>query len=113
MTVTDTRPSEQLTRSLRGLPERHADRGRGRCAPGGCDPAAWIQMSSPRLPGSATASPFGGEEREDAVRMSERAAEAIEVLIRSGVRQAMNRFNGMDGVGERESSEGINRSREG
>lgn len=38
--------------------------------------------------------PFGADERADAERVIDRAAEAIEVAIRDGVRRAMDRFNG-------------------
>ena len=39
-------------------------------------------------------SPFTADERAEAERTIERAAEAIEVAIRDGVRRAMDRFNG-------------------
>ena len=39
-------------------------------------------------------SPFAADERADADRAVERAAEAAEVAIRDGVRKAMDRFNG-------------------
>ena len=39
-------------------------------------------------------SPFAADERADADRAVERAAEAAEVAIREGVRTAMDRFNG-------------------
>lgn len=38
--------------------------------------------------------PFAADERADAERAIERAAEALEVAIRDGVRPAMDRFNG-------------------
>ena len=39
-------------------------------------------------------SPFSADERAEAERTVDRAAEAIEVAIRDGVRRAMDRFNG-------------------
>ena len=39
-------------------------------------------------------SPFTADERAEAERTIERAAEALEVAIRDGVRRAMDRFNG-------------------
>ncbi|HEY6958805.1 MAG TPA: aminoacyl-tRNA hydrolase [Candidatus Limnocylindria bacterium] len=39
-------------------------------------------------------SPFTADERADAERTIDRAAEALEVAIRDGVRRAMDRFNG-------------------
>ncbi len=38
--------------------------------------------------------PFAADERADVERVIERAAEALEVAIRDGVRRAMDRFNG-------------------
>lgn len=37
--------------------------------------------------------PFGADEREAAEQMVERAAEAVEVLLRDGIRRAMDAFN--------------------
>ncbi len=39
-------------------------------------------------------SPFESDERAEAERVIDRAAEAVEVAIRDGVRRAMDRFNG-------------------
>lgn len=39
-------------------------------------------------------SPFSADERAEAERTIDRAAEAVEVAIRDGVRRAMDRFNG-------------------
>lgn len=39
-------------------------------------------------------SPFAADERAEADRVIERAAEALEVTVRDGVRRAMDRFNG-------------------
>jgi PTH1 family peptidyl-tRNA hydrolase len=39
-------------------------------------------------------SPFSADERAEAERTIDRAAEAIEVVVRDGVRSAMDRFNG-------------------
>lgn len=38
--------------------------------------------------------PFDGDERAEAERALDRAAEAVEVALRDGVRRAMDRFNG-------------------
>ena len=39
-------------------------------------------------------SPFAADEREEADRVITRAAEAVEVAVRDGLRRAMDSFNG-------------------